>query len=97
MWFVYCVMVVLTCFVMCGCVYVWVLQFVGECMCGLCNVWLCVCVDCVMCGCVYVWVLQFVGVCMCGLCNVWLCVCVDCVMHGASSGCGWRNGLRYGG
>jgi hypothetical protein len=20
-------------------------------MCGLCNVWVCVCVDCVMCGC----------------------------------------------
>ena len=36
-------------FVMCVCVYV--------CMCGFCNVWVCVCVGFVMCGCVYVWVL----------------------------------------
>jgi len=35
---------------MCGCV----------CVCGFCNVWLCVCVGFVMCGCV----------CMCGFCNV---------------------------
>ena len=34
-------------FVMCGCVYVWVLYFEG----------MCVCVGFVMCGCVYVWVL----------------------------------------
>jgi hypothetical protein len=33
-------------FVMCGCVYVWVLY-----------VWMCVCMSFVMCGCVYVWVL----------------------------------------
>jgi hypothetical protein len=33
-------------FVMCGCVYV-----------GFCNVWVCVCVGYVMCGCTYVWVL----------------------------------------
>jgi hypothetical protein len=43
-------------FIMCGCVYVWDLQYVGV----------CVCVDFVMCGCVYVWVLQCMGVCMCG-------------------------------
>jgi len=34
---------------------------VGVCMCGFCNVWVCVCVGFVMCGCmcgcVYVWVL----------------------------------------
>ena len=32
----------------------------GVCMCGFCDVWVCVCVGFVMCGCVYVWV-----------CNVW--------------------------
>ena len=42
-----CIVVVLTCFVMCDCV----------CMCGFCNLWMCVCVGVVMCGCVYVWVL----------------------------------------
>ena len=36
---------------MCGCV-----KCVGVCMCGFCNVWVCVCGDYVMCGCVYVWV-----------------------------------------
>ena len=25
-------------FMMCGCVYVWVLESVGMCMCGFCNV-----------------------------------------------------------
>jgi len=30
---------------------------VDVCMCGFCNVWMCVCVGFVMCGCVYVWVL----------------------------------------
>jgi len=30
---------------------------VGVCMCGFCNVWVCVRVGFVMCGCVYVWVL----------------------------------------
>ena len=49
-------------FVMCGCVYVWVLQCVVVCTYGLRNVWVCVCVDFAMCGCVYVWVLQCVGV-----------------------------------
>ena len=44
-------------FVMCGCVYVWVLSCAGVCMCGFCKVWVCVCVGFVMCGCVYVWVL----------------------------------------
>jgi hypothetical protein len=37
--------VVLTCFVMCGCVCVW-----GV-MCGCVYVWVCVCVGFVMCGC----------------------------------------------
>jgi len=30
---------------------------VVVCMCGFCNVWLCVCLGFVMIGCVYVWVL----------------------------------------
>ena len=38
----------------------------SVCMCGFCNVWVCVCVGFVMCG------------CMCGFCNV--CVCVGFVM-----------------
>jgi len=43
--------------------------FVCVCVCGFCNVWVCVCVGFVMCGCV--------GVCV--FCNVWVCVCV-CVL-----------------
>ena len=42
----------------------------GVCVCGFCNVWLCVCVGFVMCGCV----------CVCGFCNVWVCVCMGFVM-----------------
>ena len=38
-------------------------------MCGLCNVWFCVCVGFVMCGCVYMWV-----------CNVQMGACVGFVM-----------------
>jgi hypothetical protein len=38
-------------FVMCRCLYVWVLLCVGVCMCGYCYVWVCVCVGFVMCGC----------------------------------------------
>jgi hypothetical protein len=49
-------------FVMYGCV----------CVCGFCNVWVCVCVGFIMCECVYVWVLYCVGVCMCGFYNVWV-------------------------
>ena len=49
-WCVSCTVAVLTCFVICGCVYVWVCVCVGFfLMCG--------CVGFVMCGCVYVWVL----------------------------------------
>jgi len=36
-------------FVMCGCLYVWVLLCVGVCKGGVCSVWVCVCF--VMCGC----------------------------------------------
>ena len=39
---------------------------VGVCMCGFCNV--CVCVDFVKCVCVF------------AFCNLCLCVCVDLVM-----------------
>ena len=31
--------------------------YVGVCMCGFCNVWVCVCVGFVMCVCAYVWIL----------------------------------------
>ena len=51
MWFVFCTVVVLTCFVM-----------LGVCMCGFCKVWVCIYVDFVKCGCVYVLVLLYVGV-----------------------------------
>ena len=60
----------------------WVLLCVGVCMCGFCNVRVCVCVGFVMCGCVYVWILLCVGVCACGFCNVRVCVCVGFVMCG---------------
>jgi hypothetical protein len=58
---VFYTVVILTCFVICGCVC-------GVCVCGFVYVWVCVCVGvcnvqlCVMCGCMYVWI-----------CNV--CVC----------------------
>ena len=48
------------------------------CMCGFCNVWVCVCVGFVMCRCCD----NSVGVCMCGFCNMWVCVCVGFVMCG---------------
>ena len=38
------------------------------CMCGFCNVWVCVCMGFVMCACV------------CGFCKVRVCLCVDFVM-----------------
>jgi len=65
---------------MCACVYVWVFELgflfmCGFCGCGLCNMWVCVCVDFLMCACVHVlnidisvyvmlwfWVMQFLGV-----------------------------------
>jgi len=52
------------------------------CICGFCNLWVCVYVGFVMCECVYVWVLNCVVVCISGFCNVWLCVCVGFVMCG---------------
>jgi len=48
-------------FVMCGCVYVFVLLSVVVCMYGFCNVWVCVCVCFVMCGC-------FGNICTCIYC-----------------------------
>jgi len=50
---------------MCWCVYVWVLLYVGDVMCG--------CVGFVMCACVCVRAWMYV--CMWGFCNV--CVCVE--------------------
>ena len=44
-----------------------VLQLVGVCMCGFCNVWVCVCVGSVMCGCVYAG-----GFATCGCVYVWV-------------------------
>ena len=43
----------------------------GVCMCGFCNVWVCVYVGFVRCG-----------VCMCRFCNVCACVCVSFVLCG---------------
>jgi hypothetical protein len=74
-------------FVMCGYVYVWVLQCVGVCMYGFCNVWVCVLMGFVMCEYVYVWVLQCVGMCMYGFCNVWVCVCMGFAMCGCLDNC----------
>jgi len=67
---------------------------VEVCMCGFCNVWMCVsvggsvwvlyCVGVCMCGFCKVVVCVCVGlemcVCMCGFCNVWVCLCVGFVM-----------------
>jgi len=36
------------------------------CMCGFCNLWVCVHVGFVMCGCAS----------MCGFCILWVCVCM---------------------
>ena len=49
---------------------------------GLCNVWVCVCMDFVRSGCVFVWVLNCVGVCAYGLAIMRLCVCMRFVMSG---------------
>jgi len=53
----------------------------GVCMCGFCNVWVCVCVGFVICG---VFMCGFCSVCLWGegICNVWVCVCVGFVMCG---------------
>ena len=53
-------------FFMCGCVY----------MCGVCNVWVCVCVDFVMCGCVYVGFVMRGCVCVCVCVGFVMCGCV---------------------
>ena len=44
----------------------------GVCICGVFNVWVCVCVG----------ILMFVCVYMCGIFNVWVCVSVGFVMCG---------------
>jgi len=68
-WRLSCTVVFLTRFVLCGCVYVWILHCVGVCICGcvcsvvflmcvfmfvFCIVWMCPCAGYVMCGCVRV-------------------------------------------
>jgi hypothetical protein len=45
------------------------LQCVVVCMCGFCNVWLCVCVGFVMCGC-------FGNMCTCIYCVLYFVYCV---------------------
>jgi len=50
---------------------------VGVCMCGFCNLSVCVYVGFAMGECVYVWVCVGVGFVMCGFCNVGcMCGCV---------------------
>ena len=89
-WCVSCTVVVLTCFVMCGRVYVGGFVMCGcgfcnvwVCVCrGFCNVWVCVCVGFAVCGCVYVG--GFVmcgcvyvgGFVMCRCVYVWVLQCV---------------------
>ena len=53
------IVVVLLCYVMCVCVCVCVCVWVlwSVCMCGFCEVWVCVCVDFVIFDSVYVWIL----------------------------------------
>jgi len=46
-------------------------------MCGVCNVWMCVCVGFLICGCVYVW-----GFVMCRCVYVWVVKCVGVCMCG---------------
>ena len=59
-------------FVMCGCVYVWILYCLGVCMYGFCNVWVCECVGFEMCGC-------FGNMCTCIY-----CFCIVWFMHNYS-------------
>ena len=51
------------------------------CVCGFCNVCVCVSMGFVMCGCVYVCVCNY------GFCNVRVCVCVGFVMCGCFDNC----------
>jgi len=46
------------------------------CMCGYCNVWVCVFMSFVMCGCMYVWVFWQ----LCG-CFGNMCACIFCVLY----------------
>jgi len=47
---------------------------VVVCICGFCNVWVCVCVGFVICGCVCV--CGWVGFVMCGCVCGWVVLCV---------------------
>jgi len=48
----------------------------GECLCGFCNVWFCVCVGFVMSECLYLGFVKLVYVCvgfvLCGCAYVWI-------------------------
>jgi hypothetical protein len=77
-WCVFCAVVVLTCFVICDCAYVWVLLCMGVCIYGFCNMWMCVCVRFVMCG-------YFVNRCTCIYCVfvlyllcIFILICYKC-------------------
>ena len=51
----------------------------GVCICGLCKVWVCVCVDFVKCGSVYVLVLLSMGILViCVLVFIVFCIFVLC-------------------
>ena len=61
-----------------------VLKCVGGCLCGFCNVKVCVCVGFVMCGFCYVWV------CICGFCKVNVCI-FECFVICGCEMCGFCN------
>jgi len=74
-WCVSCTVVVFPCFVICG-----------VCMCGFCNVWVCVCMGFVMCGCVYIHILfmflfNFVSYVYYCYVYVFLLLCMFCSVY----------------